>query len=184
MNTFDNMFFSLKLLTALGCALMAGLFFAFSVCVMKALAKLPAGEGMAAMQSINATILNPVFLMVFMGTTLACALTAILALVRWQQPGAAYLLAGSLLYLLGTFLVTVVFNVPMNDALAGLGRTDPHAAREWAGYLTNWTAWNHVRTVTSIAATAAVFLACSQPPAARAEAEDVSSVQGGAARPG
>src|SRR5690606_28980359 len=48
---------ALVLLAALGCALMAGLFFAFSVAVMRALGALPAAQGIAAMQSINAVIL-------------------------------------------------------------------------------------------------------------------------------
>jgi uncharacterized membrane protein len=34
---------------------------------MKALARLPSAEAIAAMQSINITILNPVFLTVFFG---------------------------------------------------------------------------------------------------------------------
>jgi uncharacterized membrane protein len=50
---------------ALGTGLMAGLFFAFSVSVMRALASRPAAEGIAAMQAISRAILNPVFLVVF-----------------------------------------------------------------------------------------------------------------------
>ncbi len=59
-------FFPITLCALLGCGLMAGLFFAFSVCVMKALAQLPPEKGIAAMQSINVTILNPVFFVVFL----------------------------------------------------------------------------------------------------------------------
>jgi len=103
-----------------------------------------------------------VFLMVFMGTTFGCVLTGILAIVRWQQPGSAYLLAGSVLYVVGTFLATMIFNVPMNDALMAVTRTDPQAAKVWANYLTDWTAWNHVRTIASTLATGAMILACRQ----------------------
>ena len=53
---------------ALGAGLMAGLFFAFSTCVMTALGRQPAPCGIAAMQAVNEVILNPVFLLVFMGT--------------------------------------------------------------------------------------------------------------------
>ena len=70
----DDLLFVVKLLAALGCGLMAGLFFAFSVSVMKALAGLPPNGGMAAMQSINIAIINPVFLSAFFGTAAACLL--------------------------------------------------------------------------------------------------------------
>ncbi|HEU5260866.1 MAG TPA: anthrone oxygenase family protein [Gemmatimonadales bacterium] len=70
----------------------------------------------------------------------------------WHDAGAAYLLAGSLLYLVGTVMVTIVFNVPRNNALAAVGPDSVDGARVWAGYLTSWTAWNHVRTVAALAA--------------------------------
>ena len=108
----DDLLFAVKLLSALGCGLMAGLFFAFSVSVMRALAGLPSTAGVAAMQSINVTIINPMFLAAFFGTAAACLLIMVVSLLRWHDPGATYLLVGSSLYLLGTFLVTLVFNVP------------------------------------------------------------------------
>jgi uncharacterized membrane protein len=142
-----------------GCGLMAGLFFVFSVAIMKALGTLPPEKGMTAMQSINVAILNPVFMLVFMGTAALCAATFVLALLHWQSPGARHLLAGSLLYLIGGLLVTVVANVPMNDALAAARPGTPEAARLWASYLTGWTLWNHVRTVACLGATASYALA-------------------------
>lgn len=136
----------------LGSALMAGLFFAFSVSVMGALARLPAGQGAAAMNAINIAILNPVFLTVFMGTTLLCAILAVKAVIGWNEPGSAWLLAGSLSYLVGIFAVTVVFNVPLNDALAADGAV-------WSRYLTVWVPWNHVRAIAGLLALASFWLA-------------------------
>jgi uncharacterized membrane protein len=63
-----------------------------------------------------------------------------------------YWLAGSVLYFVGTFLVTMLFNVPRNNALAVVAPTSPEAARLWVSYLSTWTAWNHVRTVAALAA--------------------------------
>ena len=147
------------LLAALGCALMAGLFFAFSVSVMRGLARIPPAAGIAAMQAINIVILNPVFGLVFFGTTAVCLIVTVAAVVRWHQLASAYMLAGGLLYLTGAFGVTVVFNVPRNNALAGVDPASPEGARVWAGYLVTWTAWNHVRTIASVAATAALIVA-------------------------
>ncbi len=158
----DQLIFALTLLAALGCGLIAGVFFAFSSFVMKALARLPAGAGIAAMQSINIVVLRSWFMAAFLGTAAVCVLASIYALLRLHKPGAIYLLVGSVLYLVGSFLVTIVFNVPRNEALAKLAPTDPNGARRWSGYVASWTAWNHVRTLAALAAAASftVALAC------------------------
>ena len=131
----DGFLFTLTFVTALGCGLIAGLFFAFSVAVMQALARLPAAGGMAAMQSINSAILNPLFLAVFLGTAAGCALVMLTSLARWHSPGSVYLLVGGALYLVGSLLVTAVCNVPKNNALASVASADPASAGLWAYYL-------------------------------------------------
>ncbi len=120
MASFDHLLFALTFLASLGCGLMAGLFFVFSVAVMKAFARLPSAEGIAAMQSIHVAIINPIFLAVFFGTAAACTFVVIASLLRWLDSGAVYLILGSVLYLVGSFPVTVVFNVPKNNALASV----------------------------------------------------------------
>jgi uncharacterized membrane protein len=155
----DRLLFVLTLLSTLGCGLMAGFFFAFSACVMNALAHLPPAQGIAAMQAINVAVLNRWFFAAFFGTAAACALLAVCSLLMWNQPGAIYRLIGGALYLIGTILVTIVFNVPRNDALAAVDAASANGASLWADYLTNWTAWNHVRTVASVAAAASLTIA-------------------------
>ncbi len=155
----DGLLRVVTLISALGSGLMAGFFFAFSVSVMTALGRLPPAQGIAAMRSINAVVINPVFLIAFFGTAVACVAVAISALSSWHRPGAAYLLAGALLYLAGSFLVTIVFNVPRNDALAAVDPSSAAGAALWASYLTAWTAWNHVRTAAARAAAAALSIA-------------------------
>ncbi len=66
---------------------MAGLFFVFSTFMMTALARLGAPQGIAAMQSVNVTILNPLFLTVFMGTAALCLITAVAAIWNWSADG-------------------------------------------------------------------------------------------------
>jgi uncharacterized membrane protein len=159
MATLGNWLSTLKLLAVLGCGLIAGTFFGFSTFVMRAFARLPPAEGIAAMQSVNVAVINPWFLGVFMGTAVLCAVGAACSFLRWQAPGSGYLLAGSLLYLIGCFLVTAAFNVPRNNVLASVVPTDPASASVWASYLSSWTFWNHVRTIGSLAAMAAFILA-------------------------
>ncbi|MET0795585.1 MAG: anthrone oxygenase family protein, partial [Polyangiaceae bacterium] len=103
---------------ALGCGLIAGVFWAFSNFVMPALARLPAEQGVAAMQPINEVVLNRRFLGVLLGTALACLVLAVGALLEWSGPSAFLRLVGCALYLLGTILVTTVCHVPRNEALA------------------------------------------------------------------
>jgi uncharacterized membrane protein len=149
---------TLKLVAVLGCGLIAGVFFAFSSFVMKALAQVEPTQGMTTMQAINVTVINPSFMTVFMGTTVLCLFLAVLALLKWQQPGSAYLLGGCLLYLLGTFLVTVIGNVPLNGTLAIAHSNSSEGLQLWASYLKTWTIWNHIRTLAALGATAAIAL--------------------------
>jgi uncharacterized membrane protein len=148
----------MTLAAALGSGLIAGVFFAFSTFVMKALARLPALHGIAAMQSINVTVLNPWFMTAFLGTASLCVILLISSVLRWPEPGSGLGVAGSLLYLIGSFLVTIVCNVPRNEALARVQPADADGTDRWAGYLAGWTAWNHVRTVAALAAAAAFIM--------------------------
>jgi uncharacterized membrane protein len=91
---------------------------------------------------------------VFLGTVIACLWVSIAALSNWHKPNAVYLLIGSLLYLVGTFGVTIGFNVPLNTALAIVDPNSADGATLWAKYLTTWTFWNHVRMVAAIVASA------------------------------
>lgn len=67
------------------------------------------------------------------------------------EPGSLYLLAASLLYLAG-FIVTMAFNVPLNDALAAVDPGSGAGGEVWINYLRRWVPWNHVRTITSLGA--------------------------------
>ena len=150
----ERMFLVLTFVAALGCGLNAGVFFAFSSFVMPALARLPAPQRIAAMNSINVLAITPVFMTALFGTAAACLLIGVWTLFTWARPGALYVVAGAALYLAGTILVTIVFNVPRNNALAGANPTSADADRVWADYVASWTAWNHVRAAAALVAAA------------------------------
>lgn len=154
--------FTLTLITALGCGLVAGIFFAFSAFVMRALGNLPSAQGIAAMQRINIDVINPWFMAVFMGTAATSAALIVWNALQWNlpgSPGSAWRLSGSLLYLVGTFGVTLFFNVPLNNRLAKVDPGTEDAADLWAHYQKAWTAWNTVRTIAPTAALSALILA-------------------------
>ena len=144
--------------SAVGCGLLAGLYFAFSTFIMTALGRIDQAAGIAAMNTINSEIVRSLFMPFFLGTTLSSAALAPLAIFRWGEAGAIAMLVGGVLYMLGMFVVTMLFNVPLNDALAAVDPSSPAAATLWTRYLSDWTFWNHVRTVASTAA-CALFIA-------------------------
>lgn len=148
-----------KLLTAavlagaLSSALVAGMFYAFSSFIMAALARVPPAEGMRAMNAINLTVITPSFMVLFMGTAVLGIGLAIWSLFSIAQTDSQLVLLGALLYLVGCFGVTMVFNVPLNDRLAAAPTEAP-----WHSYLETWTLWNSVRTAAA-ALSSAVMVA-------------------------
>ena len=79
------------------------------------------------------------------GTALVCVWAIVHAATHWGDRRATLMLAGGVVYLAGAIVLTIAQNVPLNDALMADAGT-------WSSYLTEWTAWNHVRTVASLTA--------------------------------
>lgn len=155
----DGFLFVFTLLAALGCGMMAGVFFAFSAFVMKALGSLPAEQGVAATQAINMAAVTPVFMAALFGTAVACGALVVSALLAWEERFAPYLFVGGALYLVGTILLTVAYHVPRNEALASVEAHAPGAERHWRRYLSSWTAANHLRTAAALAAATTITMA-------------------------
>jgi uncharacterized membrane protein len=104
--------YAATLATALGCGLVAGVFFAFSSFVMPALKRLPPAHGIAAMQSINKLAVTPAFMTALFGTAVACLGLAAWAVISMGERPAALVLAGSALYLVGAIGVTIARKRP------------------------------------------------------------------------
>jgi uncharacterized membrane protein len=151
----DDPLAALTFVAALGCGLSAGALFAFSSFVMRALARLPAAQGIAAMQSINVMAPTPAFMTALFGTGLACVAVAIWALADWHDSYSPWLLAGGAAYLTGTIGLTLGYHVPRNNALAAVEPAGQDAEAHWMRYVADWTRWNHVRVGAGLAAAAA-----------------------------
>jgi uncharacterized membrane protein len=143
--------------------LFAGLLYAFSVAVVPALRRLKGTEHLAAMQSVNRKILNPVFFLSFFGPTILLPLAAFL---HRSGPPFGLLVAAAVLHIVGANGVTIVGNVPLNDQLAKrdvshLSEAEAdHIRKAFQGKGAPWMRWHTVRTLAATAATALVFLAC------------------------
>jgi uncharacterized membrane protein len=93
-----------------------------------------------------------------LGTALTCAMLGGSAFFRLDESVARYQLAGCALYLIAIVL-TAVYHVPRNNALDTVDPRSVSAAATWTHYVTTWTAWNHVRTMTSFAGAVVLTLA-------------------------
>ena len=147
-------------------ALMAGLFFAWSCSVTLGLARLSDEAYIAAMQASNKAILNPVFYSVFFGALLLLPLSTFL---HYGQPVSMrfwFLLAATIVYLIGGFGVTILGNIPLNEALDGFNlqsASEEAIAMQRAKFEGRWNNLTIIRTIASTIAVILVIMACLNP---------------------
>ena len=127
--------------------LLAGVYFCFAVAIMPALHRLPDDVYVRVFTQIDDVIVNPFFMIAFLGAPL----TALLVL-KWDHGPLAIAAAGAALIAL---VVTVVGNIPLNNALADGGSR--------AAFETPWLIWHGIRTAAAIAAVVLVSLSARVP---------------------
>lgn len=148
----------LIVVAAIGTGLAGGAFLAFSTFVMAALRRLPARDGLVAMQAINRAAPSPGFMTLLFGTAAACLAVAVSALPDLGVAAGRYQLAGAAAYLVA-IVVTVTYHVPRNEALGAVDPARPDAADAWRRYAGPWTAWNHLRSALCLAGALALTAA-------------------------
>jgi uncharacterized membrane protein len=145
---------------AIAAGLTGGMTFAFSNFIIRAFDRLDGSAAVRAMQEINLTVINPLFMLIFMGTgfiALAVLVAKYFALGRLDP----WLLAGTVIYLFGVCAVTAGGNVPLNDALAEV-TGDTMTATAWRDFASPWLTYNHLRTVAAAVASLAFMVAASR----------------------
>jgi uncharacterized membrane protein len=142
----------LTTVSALGCAVAAGVLFSFSAFVMRALAGLPPEQGIAAMQSINLAALRPGLMIEVFGTAAACVAACVVTLLSSDAAAQLLVGAGTLTYLLGTVGLTGRYHQPRNLELARVDPSAPDSPVRWKRYVAGWTTGNHLRTGASLLA--------------------------------
>jgi uncharacterized membrane protein len=147
------------LVAALGCGVVGGVFFAFSAFIMSGLNRLPSREGIDAMKSINVTAVHPPLMLALFGSAALCIALIVRAVSLRGGREAILLATGSGLYLLGAVVLTIAYNVPLNDRLARLSSSSADAPAQWQTYVRDWTLANHIRSVSALAAMVLIVLA-------------------------
>lgn len=139
--------------------LLAGFFYAYTASVNQGLGQLDDRSYIAAMQSINDAVPNPIFVLSFIGALLTGLAT--LVHLRAGNSAKALLVGATLLVVSGGLLVTFFASVPLNDQLAGIDlNAGPAALGDARGdYESAWNTWNTIRTLTCTSALACLGLA-------------------------
>ena len=136
-------------ITVLLNALSAGFFFAWSVSVILGTKKVGDFAYLETMQNINREILNPVFFMVFLGSLIALVVNVVLQFDN--KPVFWLVVASAVIYLVGTFGVTALGNVPLNNELEAfdINQTVPNVLKEFRTYYEG--TWNRFHTIRTVA---------------------------------
>ncbi|MEQ9161358.1 MAG: DUF1772 domain-containing protein [Ilumatobacter fluminis] len=133
--------------------LMSGLLYGWSVSVIPGTRRIAAGNYVDTMQHINRAIINPAFVIPFMGIPL------VLGGAAWMQFRAGdhrkgWLLVGAAgTYVVGVLGVTIGGNVPLNDALDAFDLRNSSASAVEArrtSYESPWNRWHFLRTAASV----------------------------------
>lgn len=124
--------------------LIAGLFYAYACSVMPGIARGDDKTFVEAMRGINVAIVNPVFMLTFLGAPLLAGVAVFLNLGSRSLP---WVIAG-FVFLLAMIVITGVVNIPLNNALDSGG--DDYAAVR-AKFEAVWVRWNVLRAVVSTA---------------------------------
>lgn len=156
--------FATGLLALLATGAIAGLFLGFWCSVMTALGSVPAPTAITVMRRINVVIVNPPFLAAFLGALVLLPATALLAWWVGADRAAGWFAAAAGAYGIGTFGVTIVFNIPLNDALERAGDASGTPELDWAAFAGPWNRWHQVRTVAAFVAFALSALGLSHLP--------------------
>lgn len=141
-------------------AVVAGVFLSFSDFVMRSLDKADRAAGIEVMQVINREVFHWVFMTLLLGMSALSPLLAGYAYFNLAGPGALLVEVGGMIYFIGVFVVSLIYNIPMNNRLDQLSHTSTKAAQYWSTtYFPKWTYWNYVRAVSACVAAICFLIA-------------------------
>lgn len=144
---------------AVGAGVAGGVYFTFSTIVSPSLRLRPAPEAVAVMRRVNENAVRAPFMIVFFGGALAAGVAAVTAMLQDPGAGMAPVRVIGAGLTLASFATTILFNVPLNNALTRIRPSDGDAAAAWRSFDAGWSRANTIRTVLAIVGSA--FLTAS-----------------------
>lgn len=150
------------LLTTLLTGLLAGIFFTWTNAVTPGIGHLDDINYLRAFQNMNRSIVNPLFLIVFLGPVLLSFVTVYLYksnhhYILWL------LLLAAIIYLIGVFLITIMGNIPLNNLLDKTDLTnitleDAKSLRDQ--FEVKWNFLHLIRTITATLSFLSLIIVC------------------------
>lgn len=153
----------LLIITTTITGLMAGLFYSWSISVTPGIGRLGDKEYLASFQAMNRAIVNPVFLLCFLG---AAVLLPVCTFMNYSQPVSNrfwFLLGASVFYIIGIIVLTFAGNMPLNNALDkfNIAAASPEQMAAFRAQFENkWNNLNHIRSFAGAIALVLAILAC------------------------
>jgi uncharacterized membrane protein len=154
-------FFILCQASIIACALVSGVFLTFSDFVMRSLDGAKPAAGVEVMQVINREVYRSLFMVLLLGMSALSPFLIGYAYFRMAGSSSTLIMTGGALYFAGVFLVSLVFNVPMNKRLDTKDYAGSEAATYWSNtYLPRWSFWNSVRASAAAGSAICYLVAC------------------------
>ena len=141
--------------------LSSGLFYSWEFSVIPGTKKISDSSYLETMQSINRAILNPGFFAIFFGSLLLLAISTYLQYKVGFNLSFWMVLIALISYLAGTVGVTVVGNVPLNEALETISIRELSVEQmktTRATYEVKWNMYHKIRTLCAVVSFSAVLL--------------------------
>jgi len=138
----------------LAMGLTAGVFGDWAHTIMRGLHETDDRTFVGAFQALDEAIMNPLFMLPFMGALVLSGVAAVLYLTDGGHPALRWVAVAFGLQL-AALVITMSVHEPLNEVVRNAGDpdriADPAAVRD-AFHETRWVVWHIVRTVATIAA--------------------------------
>ncbi|HAT34441.1 MAG TPA: DUF1772 domain-containing protein [Rhodospirillaceae bacterium] len=145
-------------LSALLCALVAGLVFTFAIVAMPGIRTLGDLDYLKSFKAMDRVIQNnqPIFMLVWIGSVLVLLGSTALGFRHLEGLDLVLLIVACAIYILGVHVPTVAINIPLNNDLQSknldaMSEAEVQAVAEM--FETRWMRWNTIRTVVAMVTT-------------------------------
>ncbi|SDL45131.1 anthrone oxygenase family protein [Kriegella aquimaris] len=153
-------------LATISTGLMAGLFFAWSFSVNNGLANLNDVLFIKTFQSVNKSILNPFFSLIFLGSAFLIPWALYLNSDNTSSFTFLCLLVATIVYLAGCVGVTFLANLPLNESLDVFDvdtASSEDITLQRRTFERKWNILNTIRTISSLLAFVLLVICCAYP---------------------